>query len=497
VRRLRAPGAAVCLTSPTGGGKTSMMTELLSDGGSAVLYSNRRWLLSQTSKALIKAGLDHGIRAAGVEPQDWHPIQLSSIQTELSRCLRRGGSLHRAELVLVDEAHANKEATMAEIIKRHKAQGAYIVGVTATPLELSHLYDLLVVAGTTSELRACGALLPAKQYAPTYPDLRHVKRTKTGEYTYKEVVRVIMTHSIFGNVLENWGRLNPDGRPTLLFAPGVKESLWFAEQFWQRGISAAHIDGKELWINGETFPSNDESRAYLRQEAEEGRVTITCNRFVMREGIDWPFLYHAIFATCYGSLTAFIQSGGRLLRNHPGMDHVIAQDHGGNFTRHGSLNADRDWPMDQSDYQVGELRLDRIREKKEPEPITCPKCFAMRLSGPTCYDCGFEYRSRSRMVMQVTGELKEVIGPIYRSHVMYKKEDAAKQWERCYWSCYKRGKTFREARGLFAYHNHFQVPPNNLPLMPTRAEDWFAKVKDIPFDKLTEGPGKKERLFAT
>src|SRR5690606_19790965 len=117
-----------------------------------------------------------------------------------------------------------------------------------------------------------------------------------------------------------WCELNPDRLPTILFAPGVKESIWFAEQFHSKGIRAAHIDGDDIWIDGEYYTSNHQLREEIRKMSESGELPLVTNRFVLREGIDWPFLAHGIFATVFGSLASYLQSGGRLLRNHPSLD---------------------------------------------------------------------------------------------------------------------------------------------------------------------------------
>lgn len=825
------PRTSVCVCSPTGAGKTVIMIELLKHGHRAVLYTNRRMLLEQTAMRLQQAGLSFGIRAAGYEPDPTQPIQLASIQTDNSRVLERDlWSLHDAELVLIDEAHINKEATAIELVRRYREAGAIIVGFTATLLGIGHIYDEMVVAGTVSELQAAGILVRANHYAPDEPDTRKLKRTKTGEYKQADVVKAIMTHSIFGRVVEHWRALNEAEESTLLFAPGVKESIWFAEQLTAAGIPAAHIDGNDVWLRGKSYRSDQAARDDLRAMAESGEVKIVCNRFVLREGIDWPFIRHMVFATIFGSLTSYLQSGGRGLRSHPGKTHVTVQDHGGcldsqteiltprgwagrteivdsdmvaafdaitgeiswqpilsrhdrplevgekmfsasgkqvdirvtgnhkivfkkrtcladgspvwpetfkleradvlaeskvrfkipisglqrstglsltddeikfigwfitdgtmagkrrqvsisqgdhqtqisdlrsclrgcgfDFTerkqqssyfsgskpvtvfaipkgtcksrprhgwialepyldkslsplleglnqrqfevllhaihlgdgakgvtagrysistgcrvfadrlqgmcvrrgfkcnistrktkrindlfvlhisqsdhvivhgkyfvegqttlaeteshpgervwcvknslgtlvtrrngkvaiignswwRHGSLNADREWHLDRTDYVVCEAREERLRTRKEPEPISCPKCYAIRLSGPVCMNCGYRHTERSRMVVQLDGRLKEVQGDIFKPRREYRKPDVAERWERYYWRARNADMTFNQARGLFAYENNWKWPPAGLPYMPKDELDWFRSVKDVPRHRLT------------
>lgn len=481
----------ICLTSPTGSGKTRMMIDLIEWATErrwpVAQYTNRRMLLDQTKEVLESHGIQVGIRAAGFKPAILKAVQLCMSQTEASQVLqKKRRELHRAGLVLIDEAHAQKGEQMQEIIRQHVEQGAIPVGVTATPLDIGDIYDELIVAGNMSDCRACGALIPAQTFAPDEPDLKHIKQYAVGaDLSEGDNAKVMMRPGVFGRVLQHWEKLNPNRRPTLLFAPGVKESIWFAEQFREAGIRSAHIDGNDIWLDGEFYESNPELRAEIGKLSESGEVPVVCNRFVLREGIDWPWLYHAIFATVFGSLTSYLQSGGRLLRAYPGMDSVIVQDHGGNWWRHGSLNADREWNLGLTNHRAVSERHERMRDKKDPEPICCPKCHALRLSGRECPKCGFAYHGQSRMVVQVDGTLKPRKGDIFRARTVQERPNTEKVWERYFYSQRKADHTFAQARAWFFHEEHYW-PPKTLPLMPKHDGDWFCKISDVPRDRLIQ-----------
>lgn len=475
------------LTSPTGAGKSRMACELiagwLEEGLRVVLYTNRKMLVEQLSGVLESHGLDHGVRAAGWEDQRHRALQVSSIQTENERVLRQQKwELHDAQRVVIDEAHLQKGAIAKKILDRHLADGASYLGLTATPLDLGNLYDELIIAGTNSELRRCGALVPCVHYGPDEPDTQHIKRQKSGDYSENDVRKVIMTSTIWARVFDWWKRLNPDARPAILFAPGVGESIWFAEQFEARGVPAAHIDGEEVWLHGKIYRSSRTAREDVLAGSRDGTVKVICNRFVLREGIDCPWLYQGIFATVYGSLQSYLQSGGRLLRAHPSLEHVILQDHGGNWWRHGSLNADRHWELNYTAQTVNSLREERLRSKQEPEPFRCPQCGQI-LSRSQC-PCGFEVHRKSRPVVQKDGTLVEHRGDIYRERQTSTKPDTQKKWEACFWRCRRSGKTFRQAEGLF-FHENGYWPPRDLPFMPTNEVDWTRRVRDVEMGALT------------
>lgn len=496
IEAAKAAGARrICVSGPTGCGKSLMMRERIQrTNGTSILYTNRRMLREQLSEGMEAAGIRHGVRASGVAPALLDDVQVSSIQTEASRVYRnKVWELHRADEVHVDEAHQQSSGVAERLLNDHHEQGATILGWTATPVELGHLYDHLIVAATNSELRECGLHVPCQTYGPDEPDLKKIGRVKIGEdLTEEENKQAIMRPGIFGRVFDWWKRLNPDQQPAILFAPGVPESLWFAEQFYAQGIPAAHIDGDDIWINGDRMPSDTEARRQLAEASKCGDVKVVCNRFVMREGIDWPWLYHCIMATVFGSVQSYLQAGGRLLRAHTSLDHVILQDHGGNWHRHGSLNADREWRLDYTAHMIAGLRQERLREKKDSEPIVCPQCGKIRAGGAVCA-CGYRSERRSRQVVQHDGSLKAIEGDIYRPRRIKQLPDTEAKWRSMYHRAFKSKNkmTFNQAMGLFFYENHY-YPPKTLPLMPTSDVDWFRRVKEVNASDLTRKADRDE-----
>ena len=329
----------LCVTSPTGSGKTAMMLDLIAWAVErrwpVALYTQRRMLYDQTCRKLNEAGIDYGKRASGHEVNSFPDVQMCMTQTELSAVYKREyRKLHNAKLVLIDEIHNQGGPTFRKIMDDHVAAGAACVGYTATPLDLEGI-DELLIAGTMSECLRIGALVKPETYAPDEPDLRHIKKYVVGqELTEAENIKSIMRPGVFGRVLTAWKKHNPDGKPTLLFGPDVAGSLFFAQEFCKAGIKAAHIDGEQIWCDGTFYTTEHEAREWLADQSRTGEVKVVCNRFVLREGIDWPWIQVGSFATVFGALTSFLQSGGRLLRAHPGKEKCIILDHGGCLDDH-------------------------------------------------------------------------------------------------------------------------------------------------------------------
>lgn len=487
---------SLCVTSPTGSGKSTCIFDVLrwakSESKSAILYTDRKMLFSQICRNMEREGIDFGMRASGYDPALLRSIQVAMIQTEAGRSRSDGYELHPADVVVVDEAHKFGGESFQAILNRHKQAGAFAVGYTATPLDLVG-YDELLIAGTPSECRSIGAIVAPRTYAPDEPDLRHIRQYKVGEdLSEAENAEAIMRPGVFGRVIAAWKHHNPNQLPTVLFGPDVKGSLFFAKQFVEAGVPAAHMDGDEIWLNGEWMSSIQEHRDLVAEMHRTGQIKIVCNRFVMREGIDWPWIQCLILASVFGSLTSYLQAGGRGLRAFPGKERCLICDHAGNWWRHGSLAEDRMWELGMTNKQVTSERAERFREKKDNEPILCPNCKTPRAAGKMCRVCGHESHKGSRVVVQIDGSLRAVRGEIFKPRRVKQEKNTEYFWKQAYYAARnsKRGMTFKQAETWFM-RKHGYYPPRTLPLMPKEPGDWARKVAAVPYGSLIPAPPKE------
>lgn len=489
-------GLDVCLHAPTGGGKTEVAIQLFSwamaKGWTGAFYVNRKLLVGQTASRFGDARLPYGIRAADYDDYYDHtaPIQICSADTERSRVYERNiWPQHHSKLVVVDEAHIQKTGTMSQILEDHRKRGAKVVLLTATPIALSDWADTLVVSGRMQEYRDCHALVPAIVKSIEQPDLSKVKRNKTGEYILDGKKRAIYTQSIVGSVIDRWKKYNPDARPTMLYAPGKAESVWFTEHFQKMGVSWCHVDATDAVVDGKRYSLtrtlwNEILARYMANE-----IKGLSSRFKLREGVDVPSTYHCILATPIGSLASYVQTIGRVLRySAETPDHVIVTDHGGNYLRHGSPNHDRDWAAWWSlpEHVVSTMHVNGIRNNNAPEPIRCPKCEGERLGGSKCPHCGFEHQKSVRHVVMEDGRMVTKEGRLIRPKLIRMKPDTQKLWEGLVYG-YRRKKvnqTFSQLEAYFCHLYHY-YPPRTLRLMPKRDADWHRKIHTVPMEALT------------
>lgn len=486
LRRHLAKGqTSVCMVSPTGSGKTAMITDILQDGGKQMLLTHRRILLEQTAKVMTEEGIDFGIRAAGHGTNFKAPIQLALVNSEHRMAHKsKKWPRHNPDIIHVDERHAMCGNMTRTVELNYMAHGASSIGWTATPNELGGICDKIIQVVTVPELIASNHLMQPLVFGPDMPDMKRVEKVKrqaNGDFSKVGLDKFWTPSAIFGRVLTHYKALSRDGCGTVLFAQGVKESLWFAERLTEQGVKAAHIDGTNVWVDNEFYKSDPKKRAEVFARVESGEIKVLCNRFVLREGFNLPKIGHCILACIFGSRSSYVQSVGRVLRPYPGRTHAIIVDHGGNWLLHPAIDSVAPWEAMESQRILAQDRVEKLRDRKIPEPIACPKCFCVRATGDTCPQCGFRTTKKSRLVVQVDGTLQVVNGSAFPQRPIVPQADDAEVWKRCYFGAlrYHPEHSFQQVYSYYAVKSNWRWLPRDLPFMPRRSRHWFSKIGDL------------------
>jgi superfamily II DNA or RNA helicase len=388
------------LVLPTGGGKTVVFSYIAattaSRGKRVLILVHRVELLRQTSAALAKSDVHHGLINPKYTPDLTAPVQVASVQT----LIKRLDKIKPPDLIVIDEAHHALAGTWKKIIDHYPQ--ARILGVTATPcrgdgtglgVESGGVFDDLVLGPQVGELIQRGFLVKPIIYAPAERiDLSSVK-IKMGDYDNSQLAEVMDKPKITGDAVAHYRKLCP-GVPAVVFCVSVAHAQHVAEEFRAAGYRAYHADGS----------LEDDIRKRILNGLGNGTVDVVTSCDLISEGTDIPAIGCAILLRPTQSLGLYLQQVGRALRTVEGKEHAIILDHVGNVLTHGLPDEPREWTL-QGDTK-------RKRGKKEQEKTVqvkqCEKCYAIHEPAPSCPVCGHVYVVKASAPQQVDGELKQL-----------------------------------------------------------------------------------------
>lgn len=389
---------------PTGAGKTVVFSYIAANsaakGKRVLILVHRIELLRQTSAALTKAGVHHGLINANYTPDPFASVQVASVQTLVQRI---GRVRMDYDLIIIDEAHHANASTWRKIIEANPR--ARLLGVTATPCRADGVglgvsaggyFDCMVMGPQTQDLIDMGFLVAPKIYAPpTAIDMSDVDIVR-GDYDKAQVLAKVDKPTITGDAVAHY-RKYADGSPCVVFCVSVEHAQHVAEQFRAAGYRSEHADG--------SLPDDERQRRLNGLGNGQVQVLTTCD--LISEGTDIPAIACAILLRPTASLGLFLQQVGRALRPSPGKDFAIILDHVGNVRLHGRPQDIREWSLDGTKRTKRTLKEDQQKVNVEQ----CPSCFAVHMPAPNCPECGHAYEARpQRELGRVDGELQEITG---------------------------------------------------------------------------------------
>jgi DNA repair protein RadD len=232
-QKIAAGISRICLTAPTGSGKTVIFCEIVrqavAESKRVLIIAHRNELLTQPRDKLQSFfGITAGIIKAGRD-KDQRPqalVQIASVQTLHARAFRsKTMELPPAEIVIIDECHHVRARTYQSIIEAYPA--AIIIGLTATPCRgdgrgLGNVFDALIECPQIGELIQLGYLVKPKIFAPE--SLANVARgvevASTGDYQINQLSDRMDTDALVGDVVEHWLR-HAQRRRTVMFAVDI------------------------------------------------------------------------------------------------------------------------------------------------------------------------------------------------------------------------------------------------------------------------------------
>lgn len=394
------PQSRDLIPAPTGSGKTVVAGAIIhrAPNTHVLFLAHRRELIRQTRTHLSEFDVNAGIILAGEPVDHMQRVQVASIQTLHSRCIRHGRDLPPAGIVFVDEAHHAPAKTYRSIIEAYPT--AKVIGMTATPCRrdgrgLGGIFDRLIECPQVPELIELGFLVPTKVFAPSTPDL-HGVHVRQGDYVESELTEIMDQAKLVGDIVTHWHRL-AEGRKTVVFATSVGHSIHLKDEFIRSGVRAEHLDGKT--------PKDERDDILGRLSA--GDLDLVTNCMVLTEGWDQPDVSCCILARPTRSMGLYRQMVGRVIRPATGKDRALILDHAGNTIRHGFVEDRVEWTLD-PDTRADNPAHNRRGARETSRLIECEECQAIRTAGAPCPNCGHMPRRPGDYVEHLEGDLQEI-----------------------------------------------------------------------------------------
>lgn len=411
---MRAGHRRVMLYAPTGAGKTEMAIALMAatadKGNRAAMVLDRILLCNQTSERMERYRIEHGVLQSG----HWRYRPAENIQVCSAQTLEARGSFPDCNMVLIDEAHAQRRETTEFALKSKSA----VIGLSASPFTkgLAETYTAVVSMATTKQLVDDGLLAPLRVFVAHEIDMTGAKKV-AGEWSQKEAIERGI--KITGDVVSEWVKKTHEvfggPRKTIVFAAGVAHGNDLSQKFLEAGYNFVSL----------SYNDDDEFKRQVVEDFSRPDTSIhgLIATDILTKGFDVSDVMIGVSARPFSkSFSSHVQQMGRVMRSHPGKEFALWLDHSGNYLRF----------RDQWDelYANGVTELvegGSEKPKKEPsdkekEAAKCPKCGSLWPGrADTCLHCGHT-RARINEVVSLPGELAEVHGVVVEKY-----DSAAKQ----------------------------------------------------------------------
>ena len=335
---------------PTGGGKSLVIAAFLKEALEAypdtriMVVTHVKELISQNYAELLSEWptAPAGIYSAGLNRRDTHsPIIFAGIQS----IGKKGLSLPKIELLLVDEAHLipRKSTTLyrkffADLLTINPY--LKIIGLTATPFRLDSgllhkgkdaLFQDIAYEVPITHLIDNGWLVPLLSHeAKMQYDTSGVKKAG-GEFVGKHLAAAVdLEHLTRQAVAEAVQTAESEQRRSwLFFGTSVEHCEHIAEAIRSHGYTA-------LAISADTEPAK---RRKMIEDHKSGAVKALVSCGVLTTGYNNPIVDLVALLRPTQSAGLYIQMVGRGSRLAPGKSDCRILDFGGNVERHGPIDA--------------------------------------------------------------------------------------------------------------------------------------------------------------
>ncbi len=395
---------SILAQGPTGFGKSvsaaAHIKAALGKSKTAIFVVPRRDLVRQMSKHFNEFDIPHSFIAAGHQYNPYAKVHICTVGTLVNR-------LDKAtpDIVFIDETHYGS-TQLDKIIKYYRAQGAYIIGLSATPQKTSGQgldvwYETMVCGPSISWLIENKFLSEYRLFSPGRPNLEGIK-TVAGDYSKGQLSEIMEADRVLiGSAVQHY-KEHAMGKLNVAFCTSRKHSGITAQAFRDAGIPTSHIDGET---------PDDERKRIIRAFANRELLCITSvdlmhTGFDLGSQVDMDITVESMSdLRPTKSLTLQLQKWGRVLRrkDYPAVivDHAANAFFADGTPNHGFPDDERFWSLE------GSKKRGSMGERAIPVR-QCTGCYFCHKPAPVCPNCGLVYPIQSRIVEEVEGELHEI-----------------------------------------------------------------------------------------
>lgn len=348
----------ICFTLATGGGKTVVLSYLLTryfaknPSHKVIILVHREELLEQTNRTLNASGINN--------------VSVKMVKTFINQIKKEH---FNCDMIIIDECH---QGEMKRVFDHYPDN--IIIGFTATPLSstkkdpLKNYYQTIVQGVGINDLIKMGFLCPPIHYsAKNSVDKKSLKKSG-GDYTLDSLAVEYSKPKLVEAVVDAYEKYSK-GKKTIVFNTTIAHAQLVNEAFLRRGYNSKSL--------------NDENRKYALKWLKETPDAILNNVSMLTTGFDETSIETVIFNRCTKSLSLWLQCCGRGARIHPGKEYFTIIDMGDNIKGEGHdyWNAKHDWIYR---FTYPEISGEGPAPMKE-----CPECEALIfMSSTKCQFCG-------------------------------------------------------------------------------------------------------------
>ena len=374
-----------CIVIPTGGGKTHVMAQMISD----CLGWKKRIIVATHTIGLLRQ-LESNLEAYAIASSQvgYFSDSAKSFETDRPVILATIQSIHnkgeifgRRDVLFVDECHrvnpTDPDTNYGRLIQSYP--NAKIIGLTATPYRMKgglicdegSVFSKISCEVTITELLTSDPPRLCRLRSKWLDGIDTSKLTisSTGDFVQHEEQEAFLAK--VQEVCEDMHKLCEGRKSIIVFCSGI-EHCEAVKDFLRNSY------GEECEVVIGSTPDAQREWVYDTFRGFGIRWLINCN--VLTEGFDARNIDAVVLQRATVSPGLYYQMAGRGLRLHPSKQDCLVLDYGENIARHG--------PIDKID--PGKRK--RQGSKKDAPVKACPQCFeAVAVSVRECPSCGHEW----------------------------------------------------------------------------------------------------------